>query len=66
MECPDCGYFDESVAASYYARKCRVCGGLIPPAYKPKVVQENELKLMLLQAKVREMIRKKITQKTEK
>ncbi len=60
MLCPECGFDDHVSEPTFYARNCRVCGALVEKSFNLRLVEENSIKLMLLQAKVREKIRKKL------
>lgn len=62
MFCPHCGFEDERDEPNYHGKKCPECGEIVLPTKQITLASENQIKLMLLQAKVREIIRKKIQQ----
>ena len=60
MICEECGFDDNSEDTTFYDRNCKACGALIKKRFQLRLVEENSIKLMILQAKVREMIRKQL------
>lgn len=60
MYCPHCYETDDEEDESFYPRNCAFCGKVIPPTRPLPIVYENDIKLKVLQANVREIIRKQL------
>ena len=58
VQCDRCGHVYVN-HISFYGKICYRCGNIISSRYKPQVIEENEIKLKLCQAKIREILKKR-------
>ena len=61
IKCENCGESFERDGDNVYGTRCTYCDHVIKPFKKPQFVSEAEMKKKMLQAEMREKLRKNIS-----